>query len=45
MNDQPHPVGDVLTAYGRVLARAHRAEAKVRALRARIAELEQREGR
>lgn len=34
MTDQPHPVGDILTAYRRVLARAHRAENTVRALRA-----------
>lgn len=34
MTDQPHPVGDPLTAYRRALARAHRAEAEVRRLRA-----------
>lgn len=37
----PHPVGDPATAYRRALARAHRAEAKLRDLKARIAELEQ----
>ena len=31
---RPHPVGDPLTAYRRVLARARRAENTVKALRA-----------
>ena len=31
---RPHPVGDPLTAYWRVLARAKRAENTVKALRA-----------
>lgn len=35
---EPHPVGDLVTAYRRVLARAHRAEAKNRRLRALIKE-------
>ena len=34
MTDQPHPAGDPLTTYRRVLARARRAEQHVRALRA-----------
>lgn len=38
---EPRPVGDPVTAYRRVLARAHRAEATVRELRARIAEEQQ----
>lgn len=33
---EPQPVGDVLTAYRRVLARARRAEAEMRRLRALI---------
>ena len=36
---RPHPVGDPLTAYRRVLARARRAENTVRALRAEIKNL------
>ena len=36
---RPHPVGDPLTAYWRVLARAKRAENTVRALRAEIKNL------
>ena len=39
MTDQPHPVGDPLTAYVRVLARARRAENTVRELRAEITNL------
>ena len=38
VTDQPHPVGDPLVAYRRALARAHRAEAEVRRLRAVIRE-------
>lgn len=38
---QPHPVGNVLWAFRSTLKRAHRAEAKVRELKARIAEIEQ----
>ena len=34
MSDQPHPVGDPVTAYRRALARARKAERTVRALRA-----------
>lgn len=33
---QPRPVGDPLTAYRRVLARARHAEAENKALRARL---------
>lgn len=40
---EPHPVGDPVRAFRTTLQRAHRAEAKVRELRARIAELEQQE--
>ena len=38
MTEQPRPVGDPLVAYRRVLARAHRAEAEVRRLRALMRE-------
>lgn len=41
MTEHPRPVGDPLTAYRRVLARARKAEAQNRALKARIAETEQ----
>lgn len=34
MTDQPHPVGDPVTAFRQTLARARRAEDTVRALRA-----------
>lgn len=34
MTDQPHPVGDPVTAFRTALARARRAEDTVRALRA-----------
>lgn len=33
MTDQPHPAGDLLTAYRRVLARARKSEAENRRLR------------
>lgn len=33
---EPQPVGDTLTAYRRVLARAHRAENTVRELQAEL---------
>lgn len=36
---RPHPVGDPLTAYRRVLARARRSENTVRELRAEIKKL------
>ena len=39
MTDQPHPVGDPLTAYRRVLKRARRAENRARELRAEIKNL------
>ena len=41
MTEEPHPVGDPLAAYRRVLARAHRAEAEVRRLRQLLAQEEQ----
>ena len=44
MTDQPHTVGDPLTAYWRVLARAKRAENTVRALRAEIKNLRAQKG-
>lgn len=44
MTEHPHPVGDPIRAFRTTLQRAYKAEAKVRELRARIAELEQREG-
>lgn len=34
MTEEPHPAGDALTAYRKVLARAKRAEQTIRALRA-----------
>lgn len=40
MTEQPRPAGDPLTAYRRVLARAHRAEAENRRLKARLREME-----
>lgn len=39
--NQPLPVGDPIRAFRSTLKRAHRAEDKVRELKARIAELEQ----
>lgn len=46
---EPQPVGDALTAYRRVLARAKRAEQTIRALRVENARLravqDQQEGR
>lgn len=40
MSSQPHPVGDPVRAFVATLKRAHRAEEKVRNLKARIADLE-----
>ena len=44
MTDQPHPVGDPLTAYRRVLKRARRAENRARELRAEIKNLRAQNG-
>ena len=44
MTDQPHPVGDPLTAYRRVLKRARRAENRARELRAEIKKLRAQNG-
>ena len=41
MTDQQRPAGDPLTAFRRVLARAHRAEAEVRRLRQLLAQEDQ----
>lgn len=41
MSSQPHPVGDPVWAFRSTLKRAHKAEQKVRELKARIAEIEQ----
>lgn len=38
MTDEPQPVGDPVKAFRQTLARAHRAEAEVRRLRAIIRE-------
>lgn len=38
MSEQPHPVGDPVQAFRQALARAHRAEAEVRRLRALLKE-------
>lgn len=43
MTDQPHPVGDPVTAFRQTLARAHRVEAENRRLKARITELTRQE--
>ena len=40
MTDQPHPAGDPVTAYRRVLARARNAETRNRALLRQLAALE-----
>ena len=44
MSEQPHPVGDPLTAYRRVLKRARRAENRARELRAEIKNLRAQNG-
>ena len=44
MTDQPHPVGDPLTAYRRVLARCRRSENRVRELREEITNLRAQNG-
>ena len=41
---RPHPVGDPLTAYWRVLARARRSESRVRELREEIKKLRAQNG-
>ena len=44
MTDQPHPVGDPVTAFRQTLARARRAENTVRELRAEIKNLRAQKG-
>lgn len=39
MTDQPHPVGDPVTAFRQTLARARRVEAENRRLKARLREM------